>query len=132
VKSHPWRFFLAFGLAAAVVYFLLANDERLSTASSAVLHYIAAGAVVAGVRRHRPADPWPWYLIAVALVSLGTGDALFSSSMPDLADACWLVAYLILTVALLRLVRARSRGRDVRCWMRSWSPSVSGWCPGGS
>jgi hypothetical protein len=60
VKSHPWRFFLAFGLAAAVVYFLLPNDERLSTASSAVLHYIAAGAVVAGVRRHRPADPWPW------------------------------------------------------------------------
>jgi signal transduction histidine kinase len=113
VKFLTWRLFLAFGLAAAVVYFLLPNDERLSTASSAVLHYVGAVAVVAGVRRHRPADPWPWYLIATALVSLGTGDALFSSSMPDLADACWLMAYLILTVALLRLVRARSRGRDV-------------------
>jgi hypothetical protein len=35
------------------------------------------------------------------------------SSVGDLADLCFLGAYVALTVALLRLVRARSRGRDV-------------------
>jgi signal transduction histidine kinase len=113
VKSQAWRLFLAFGLAAAVVYFLLPNEEKVAAASSAVLHWVGAVAVIVGVRTHRPADRWPWYLIAAALVSLGTGDSFIYTSMPDVADAFWLIAYLILIVALLRLVRARSRGRDL-------------------
>jgi predicted N-acetyltransferase YhbS len=40
VTSHTWRLFLAFGLATAVVYFLLPNDTRAGAASSAVLHHI--------------------------------------------------------------------------------------------
>ena len=41
MTSHTWRLFLAFGLAAAVVSFLLPNDAR-GAASSALLHYIGA------------------------------------------------------------------------------------------
>jgi hypothetical protein len=85
VTSHTWRLFLAFGLAAAVVYFLLPNDVRVGAASSAVLHHIGA------------------------VVSLGVGDAAFlSTSLPDLADAFWLAT------ALLGLEVNRRRGDDLR------------------
>jgi hypothetical protein len=92
VTSHTWRLFLAFGLAAAVVYFLLPNDVRVGAASSAVLHHIGA------------------------VVSLGVGDAAFlSTSLPDLADAFWLAT------ALLGLEVNRRRGDDLRAllWHRT-------------
>ena len=66
------------GLLAAVVYFLLPDTERVASASSAVLHFAAAVAVVAGLRAHRPANPRPWYLIATALLAIGTGDSRVS------------------------------------------------------
>jgi signal transduction histidine kinase len=114
VRVPAWRGFLACGLAATVVYFLLPASERITAAGSAVFAYGAAMAVVAGARRHRPADPWPWYLIAAALLSIGTGDAIqWASGAPDLADLCFLATYVLLTVALLRLVRTRSGGRDL-------------------
>src|SRR5215212_7492469 len=76
--------------------------------------YGAALAVIAGVRASRPADPWPWYLIAAALLAIGSGDVLLlGSAAEDLADVCFLATYVLLTVALLRLVRARSAGRDL-------------------
>ena len=98
---------------ATAVYFLLPDAERVAAASSAVLHYAAAVAVVAGIGAHRPADRLPWYLIATALLALGTGDSLLYTPLRDLADVCFLGAYVALTVALLRLVRRRSHGRDV-------------------
>jgi signal transduction histidine kinase len=113
VRIPAWRGVLVGGLVAAAVYFLLPNAERLAAASSAVLHYAAAAAVVTGIRINRPADRWPWYLIAIALLALGTGDSLLYSPLRELADVCFFGAYVALTVALLRLVRSRSRGRDV-------------------
>jgi signal transduction histidine kinase len=113
VRILAWRGFLLGGLFAAVVYFLLPDTERVASASSAVLHYAAAVAVVAGLRTHRPANPRPWYLIATALLALGTGDSLIFTHYQDLADLCFLGAYVALAVALLRLVRTRSQGRDV-------------------
>jgi F0F1-type ATP synthase assembly protein I len=48
----------------------------VAAASSALYHYAAAVAVVVGIRLHRPADPWPWYLIGTALLAFATGDAI--------------------------------------------------------
>jgi hypothetical protein len=114
VRIPVWRSFLACGLAVTAVYFLLPNSEQLTAAGSAAFAYSAAVAVVAGARRHRPPDPWPWYLIAAALLALGTGDAIqWASGAKDLADLCFLATYVLITVALLRLVRIRSGGRDL-------------------
>ena len=105
---------MALGLAATVAYFLLPDTEQVTAAGSAAFAYGAAVAVVTGARRHRPADPWPWYLIATALLALGTGDAIqWASGAQDLADLCFLATYVLLTVGLLRLVRTRSGGRDL-------------------
>ena len=104
---------MASGLAAAVVYFLLPNTEHMAAVGSAVFAYGAAVAVVVGVRRHRPAERGSWYLICAALVAIGTGDPLLlASPVRDLADLCFLATYVALTIGMLRLVRARSRGRD--------------------
>jgi signal transduction histidine kinase len=114
VRNNAWRGFLVAGLVATAGYLLLPGSVQVLAVSSALYHYGAAVAVVVGIRLHRPADPWPWYLIATALLAFGTGDALqYATTARDLGDLCFLVAYLALTVALLRLVRARSRGRDV-------------------
>ena len=113
MRIPAWRGFLVGGLLAAVVYFLLPNTERIASASSAVMHFAAAAGVVAGIRVHRPADRRAWYLIATALIAFGTGDSLLYTHFKDLADLCFLGAYVALTVALLRLVRSRSRGRDL-------------------
>jgi signal transduction histidine kinase len=114
VRIPAWRWFLWGGLGATVVYFLLPDTERVAAACSALFHYTSAAAVLLGVRWHRPADRWPWYLLAGALLALGSGDALlFVSPLGDLADLLFLGAYLALTVALLRMVRSRSRGRDL-------------------
>jgi two-component system cell cycle response regulator len=114
VRVPAWRGFLAGGLVAAVGYFLLPNTEHMAALASTVFAYGSATAVAVGVRRHRPATRGPWYLLGGALVAIGTGDALLLlSAEPDLADLCFLATYVALTVGLLRLVRARSRGRDI-------------------
>jgi signal transduction histidine kinase len=114
VRIPAWRWFLWGGLGATVVYFLLPDTVRVAAGASALFHYTSAAAVLIGVRWHRPADRWPWYLLAAALLALGSGDALlFVSPLGDLADLLFLGAYVALTIALLRLVRSRSRGRDL-------------------
>jgi signal transduction histidine kinase len=114
VSISAWRGFLACGLGALAVYFLLPNTEQMAAVGSAGFAWGSAVAVVVGVRRHRPANRGPWYLIATALVAIGAGDVLLlASPVQDLADLCFLATYVSLTVALLRLVRARSHGRNV-------------------
>jgi signal transduction histidine kinase len=96
------------------VYFLLPDNERTAAAGSAIFHYASATAVLLGMRRYQPTDPWPWRLLGTALLALGSGDTiLFVSSVGDLADLCFLFAYIAVATALLRLVRARSGGRDI-------------------
>jgi signal transduction histidine kinase len=82
----------------------------------ATLHFGSAAAVVIGVRRHRPGVRLPWYLLAAGVASFGLGDIVLvrlDSSLQVVADLCYLSTYLLFTVALLKLVRSRRRGRDV-------------------
>jgi signal transduction histidine kinase len=114
VKLVSWPWLLAGGAVVVATYFALPNTEQVAGVGSAVLAFCAATAVLVGVRRHRPANRRPWYLIAGALLAIGTGDAIqFASSVQDLADICFLATYIALTVALLGLVRARSPDRDI-------------------
>jgi signal transduction histidine kinase len=114
VRVPARRVFLAGGLATIAAYYLLPGSAQVAAAGSALFHYACTIAVLIGIRWHRPANPRPWYLIAAALLALGTGDVLLLvSPVRDLADVCFLASYVALTVALLRLVRARSQGRDL-------------------
>jgi len=115
------------GLLAAVVYFLLPDTERVASASSAVLHFAAAVAVVAGLRAHRPANPRPWYLIATALLAIGTGDSLIFTNYQDLADLCFLGPMSPSPWPSCAWYGLAARdGTSRRCWTRWSSRSASG------
>jgi di/tricarboxylate transporter len=99
-EARPWwRWFLLFGLLVmAGVPLLPAVGRQIAYAP------IAAVALCAGVRWHRPADPRPWYLlIAAGVTSFGgvcwwavefaltgdraypsVGDVLYTSSYPPI------------------------------------------------
>jgi hypothetical protein len=96
------------GLIAA--YYLLPSLRLLAWA---LLHFGCAAAVVLGVRWHRPNARLPWYLMAIGIALFGLGDLVQETLHSELADLCFLSTYLLLTAALLKLVRTRRRGRDV-------------------
>jgi signal transduction histidine kinase len=97
-----------------VAAFYLLPDQRALV--WVALHFGAAAAVVLGVIRHRPNVRLPWFLMAAGITLFGVGDLItegFVSPLQPVADACYLSTYVLFTVALLRLVRARRQGRDV-------------------
>jgi diguanylate cyclase (GGDEF)-like protein/PAS domain S-box-containing protein len=81
----------------------------------------SAGAIGAGVLRHRPPHPTPWWLLAVAVTVFAVGDAVYivltdmlgqDNPFPSLADVFYLVMYPVAAAGLLLLVRRRTGGRD--------------------
>jgi signal transduction histidine kinase len=100
--------FVVLGLIAT--FFLVPGLQLLAWA---LLHFGCAAAVLVGVRRHRPNTRLPWYLMAASIVCFSLGDLVQEGLDSSLADLCYLSTYLLLTVALLKLVRTRRRGRDV-------------------
>jgi diguanylate cyclase (GGDEF)-like protein len=69
---------IASGLVGALLIALLATDRRRAAdvAVLAVVAALAPAAVVAGLRRHRPARAVPWLLIALGTALLAAGAAL--------------------------------------------------------
>ncbi|WP_433290749.1 putative bifunctional diguanylate cyclase/phosphodiesterase [Actinoplanes sp. CA-030573] len=88
----------------------------------AAIGYSSAGMVLLGVRLNRPSRPWPWYLVAAALVFFNTGDNLYNlivalghtPDFPGPADLVYLLVYPLLTGAFVLMVRRRSGGAGNR------------------
>ncbi|MBO9520061.1 MAG: EAL domain-containing protein [Nocardioidaceae bacterium] len=77
------------------------------------------GAVLTGVRLHRPANARAWYLMAAAQGLWVIADATFNfqqdalgvDTFPTISDAFYLLGYPTFAAALLMLVRSRQHGR---------------------
>src|SRR6266542_959300 len=121
----PWLRYVVGGSAAALVYLVIPSSIPLPALVPRLLLYqgVSASAVVAlvvGVRRHRPSNPTPWYLLiagqAIYLVADLTfstlHDLLHSTAFPSPADLLYLGHYPLVVVAVLQLARSRSRGSD--------------------
>src|SRR6266568_5572872 len=121
----PWLRYVVGGSAAALVYLVIPSSIPLPALVPRLLLYqgVSASAVVAlvvGVRRHRPSNPTPWYLLiagqAIYLVADLTfstlHDLLHSTTFPSPADLLYLGHYPLVIVAVLQLARSRSRGSD--------------------
>jgi hypothetical protein len=76
----------------------------------------AVVAIAVGARRHHPARPLAWYLLAAGVLSFITGDLIYKVSneilhieppFPSVADLFYLAMYPFLAAGLLQLVRAR-------------------------
>lgn len=114
-----WRVWLASGIAAAVVFTLLPYGW-LSVAVSTAISVGSCALMIAGARAHGPASRNMWYLFAGGIALWAVGDLVYawfaliqqSVSYPSLADALYLSAYPLLTVALFRLTRERGAARS--------------------
>jgi diguanylate cyclase (GGDEF)-like protein/PAS domain S-box-containing protein len=117
VRARASWTFLSLGALAIAASRLLPGETApafvLDAAGAA-----AAAAIVVGVRRRRPHDPLAWYLIAGGVGWLVAGDLAWDtlwlhpqhdSLAQTVANACYLAAYPVLALGLLRLVRARAR-----------------------
>jgi signal transduction histidine kinase len=75
----------------------------------------SAALIIVGTIRNRAPDRLPWWLIAGAQVGFVAGDVI-QYALPDAAwafGACYIASYTALGLALLRIVRIRSTGRDL-------------------
>ena len=62
-------------------------------------------AILLGVRRHRPARPAAWFLLAGSLAALATGDVCYALHRALPADICYLSMFAFVATALLCFTR---------------------------
>jgi signal transduction histidine kinase len=120
-----WLQYVAIGSAAALLYLGTPGGMALPALVPRLLLYqgvsaSAVAALVIGVRRHRPTDPLPWYLLIAGQVIYLVADLTFYTlhdllhhdAFPSPADLLYLGHYPFVVFAVLRLARSRSRGQD--------------------
>lgn len=123
--TPAWLRYVVVGAVVSLLYLGIPGSVPLPALVPRLLLYqgISASAVVAlvlGVRRHRPGNPVPWYLLiagqAIYLLADLTfytlHDLLHSEAFPSPADLLYLGHYPFVVVAVLQLARSRSRGSD--------------------
>lgn len=115
---HAWWLYLALMVPVSLAY--LAGPLNTGPVFN-VIGFSACAAIVVGVRIHRPATRWAWYLIALGQFMFATGDviaynykAFFGATLPfpSIADPLYLAVYPLTVAGLLVLVRRRNPGRD--------------------
>ena len=109
--------YLAFATIGAVAYYTL---PTVGPTVWAILGFTAAALTIVGTRRNKPRARRSWYLIAAGQLSFSVGDVLkFAASGPlsELSSLLYLLSYILLIVALLGFVRARSAGRDLPAFL---------------
>ncbi|MET7687699.1 aminotransferase class I/II-fold pyridoxal phosphate-dependent enzyme [Streptomyces sp. NPDC005483] len=88
----------------------------------AVIGLAGVGAVLVGIRLHRPAHRWPWWALAAGLLTFITGDTYYnvveeyfnaSNPFPSPADACYLATYPLFAAGLYGLIHYRWAGHDL-------------------
>jgi signal transduction histidine kinase len=120
-----WLWYVAIGSVAAIVYLGIPGGIPLPALVPRLLLYqaVSASAVAAllvGVRRHRPSNPLPWYLLIAGQVIYLVADLTFytlhdllhSVAFPSPADLLYIGHYPFVVFAVLLLARSRSRGND--------------------
>jgi diguanylate cyclase (GGDEF)-like protein/PAS domain S-box-containing protein len=118
--ARAWQMYLALGGAFTALYVLVPPFKG----SGPVINLLGLSgvlAVVAGVRRNRPASPLPWWFFAAGLGLFWLGD-LYTYSYPKLlnqdvpfpsiGDGIYLAVYPVLMAGLIMMVRRRNPVSD--------------------
>jgi diguanylate cyclase (GGDEF)-like protein len=107
-------------VAATLAHAAMPVEWMLSGVFADLVGLITVGAMLAGVRVHRPARPAMWFLFAGYLLMFTIGDCVFDfyrfvlreEPYPSVADAFYLAAYPLSITGLMLLV-GRLRGHSV-------------------
>ncbi|MEU4626103.1 PAS domain-containing protein [Actinoplanes sp. NPDC023801] len=65
----------------------------------------SVGAILYGVRRHRPGRRAPWLLLAGAVAALAVGDVWYAYDRMAFADAAYLAMFVLVALSLLQFTR---------------------------
>ncbi|SEO81629.1 aminotransferase class I/II-fold pyridoxal phosphate-dependent enzyme [Actinacidiphila rubida] len=111
----------AYVIVVAAVTVVYLTVPRLHIGTWAVIGFGSSAAIVVGIRSHRPAHAWPWYMLAAANFTFTAGDTTYNvlnrffgeqNPFPSPADAFYLMTYPLFAAGMLGFVRYRSSGRD--------------------
>ena len=122
-KQGIWLAYLATAMVLAGLYYLLpllSGNGLLQMIVFDTVSMSSSVAILAGIRRHRPGQRGPWFLLAAGQLGTGVGDVAYDYIHqvlhidPDvnIADLWYLAAYPLLALGLMRLVRHRTPGWD--------------------
>lgn len=120
MKQRAWWLFLVV-MAPFVGLYLFGPKAFNQGPVFNAIGLTAVGAIVLGVRLHRPSDKRPWYLFAAGQALFVAGDViaynferLFGrpAPFPSIADLFYLAMFPVIVAGLLLLIRQRNRGRD--------------------
>ena len=116
-----WNVALVGALVLAAVYAVLPVAWTGRNVLYVFAEFGAIAAIVLGVRRHRPAAPYAWLLIAGGLLAYMGGDILWviyefrgRDPFPSPADFLYLLGYPLIAAGLVVGIRRRSPRTDVR------------------
>ena len=120
VPDAAWAVYLAAGTVLCGLYLAVPPFKG----SGPLMNLIGLSpvlAILAAIRRHRPASRLPWYLLAAGSALFWLGD-LYTYSYPHLlggdvpfpspGDALYVAMYPVMMAGLLLLVRRRAAGTD--------------------
>jgi diguanylate cyclase (GGDEF)-like protein len=120
MSGRAWRIYLAGGMAAVAMYFLLPLEGLWSSLAYDLIGLSSVAAILVALRRHQPARPLIWWCFAAGQLLFVVGDMVYAvidgvlhqSPFPSVADGFYLGGYPVLAVGLLILIRGRISGRD--------------------
>jgi diguanylate cyclase (GGDEF)-like protein/PAS domain S-box-containing protein len=124
--EHPglarrwWALYLTALIAGLPVYFYVLDGIAQQLWYDAY-GLSAVGAILVGVRAHRPPRRAPWWAFAAGLGLFTVGDVVFnlyelhggSAPVPSVADGLYFAAYPVLAWGMVLLVRSRAGHRDL-------------------
>jgi diguanylate cyclase (GGDEF)-like protein len=120
MRGRAWCIYLAGGLVAVALYFLLPLEGLSSSLAYDVIGLSSVTAILVAVRCHQPTRPLIWWCFAIGQLLFVVGDVLYAvidqvlhqTPFPSIADGFYLVGYPVLAMGLLILIRGRISGRD--------------------
>ena len=102
MSKQAWRVYLAGGMAAVALYFLLPLDGLWSSLAYDLIGLSSVAAIVVGVRRLRPARPLIWWCFAAGQLLFVVGDMLYAVLTPSCIKARSLRSLMCSTWAAIR------------------------------
>jgi len=88
-RFPDWVWYLSTQLVAAGVYFLLPDGSVAQGVVFLVAGFAVAPAILAGIRRNRPDQRGPWYLLtAGAILAMGLANVIWSCGRSPSTGSC--------------------------------------------
>ncbi|MEA2168136.1 MAG: two-component system, cell cycle sensor histidine kinase and response regulator CckA, partial [Solirubrobacteraceae bacterium] len=109
---------LAAGALLVAIHYSFARGSVAQAAVYQASGLLAAAAIVVAIRRRRPDGSLHWWLLAATFALWTVGDAIFSGysflqhrdpPFPSVADWIYLCGYAAMSLAMVLLIRARTR-----------------------